>query len=135
MCVCPPLLAQLASARELEAAELQSQLAEHSHASTAQQAADAAALAAQRAALTAASTAEEARLRREIQVCVLCVWKGGVVLSDLLCQTATLGMVELRGQSRKVCCIQYGCSCRAVVGVAAGNMPAFISMVNAACGM
>lgn len=63
------LYPQLLAVRELEASELQSQLSEHSQASSAQQAADAAALAAQRAALTAAAGAEEARLRREIQVC------------------------------------------------------------------
>jgi hypothetical protein len=59
------------SAKELEAQELHAQLSEHSQASSQQQAADAAALAAQRAALTAAAAAEEARLRRELQVCVL----------------------------------------------------------------
>jgi hypothetical protein len=62
------LYPQLLAVRELEASELQSQLSEHSQASSAQQAADAAALAAQRAALTAAAGAEEARLRRKIQV-------------------------------------------------------------------
>jgi hypothetical protein len=60
---------QLAAARELEGAALQAQLAEACSASSAAQASDAAALAAQRAALTAAAAAEEARLRREMQVC------------------------------------------------------------------
>lgn len=83
---CIPLLlaaVQLASARELESTTLQAQLSEHSQASTAQQASDAAALAAQRAALTAAAAAEEARLLREIQVCV-----HGVCVST--CATACL---------------------------------------------
>lgn len=62
---------QLLSSRELEIGELQARLAEVNQASTEQQAADAAALAAQRAALTAAAAAEEARLRREVQVCGL----------------------------------------------------------------
>jgi hypothetical protein len=60
---------QLAAARQLEGAALQAQLSEACSASSAAQASDAAALAAQRAALTAAAAAEEARLRRELQVC------------------------------------------------------------------
>lgn len=68
VCCVRTLPLQLSSARCLEVSELQSQLAESSQASTAQQAAEAAALTAQRAALTAAAAAEEARLRRELQV-------------------------------------------------------------------